>query len=144
MCRFFSIIYRKFWGNKMARPRKIEFAEGEILLKGFSPEKADEIEKLLTGTPIIVKGELDTGPIAPGSIIEIKPNEPIKEVDVTDLTFYALGNYHDKEAQQYKIVVIKYNPVTMLAKVEQIKNAGSFKLAAVNNMKMELVTLDLI
>lgn len=125
----------------MGRPRILKFGDGEILLKNLTTEQSDFVQKLIetsSGVSSVVRG-----PVV-GDIIEVKANEPVKIVDVTELKETAVGLFHNREKLEYQIVVVKYNPVSGAAKVIETRNAGSFRLAGVNNLKMELVNLGMI
>lgn len=126
----------------MARPRVLTIPglDGEIVLRNFTPEQCQMISDNLNrlGGPGVVRGpEI-------GDIVEVKPDEPIKVVDVTELKETAIGLFHNREKLEYQVVVVKYNPVSGAAKVVEMKNGGSFRLAGVNSLKMELVNLGMV
>lgn len=136
---------KKFWTflnklgiirNHMARPRKIRYGNGEIQLSGYSPEEADAIqEKLLASAP-----ELVSLP-QPGELVNLEKTETLETVDTTTLSETALDLYQDPRTKDYKIVHVKYNPVSKSAKVTEFLPGGSFRLAGTNALKMELVKL---
>lgn len=47
-----------------------------------------------------------------------------EEIDVKDLTCVAVGGTKKKSDGRYQLQVIKYNPVTKLAKVVEVLDAG--------------------
>lgn len=137
----FVIIYNRIKEYFMGRPRVLKFGEGEILLKNLTTEQSDFVQKVIENASGIQS--VVSGPVA-GDIVEIKADEPIKIVDVSELKETALGLIHNREKLEYQIVTVKYNPISGAAKVTEVRNAGSFRLAGVNNFKMELVKLEMI
>jgi hypothetical protein len=125
--------------EKMARPRKLKFGNGEITLSGYTPEEADKIQEIfestISGVPSTARTvieEVTSGP----KVGDIVNTQTMEVVDVTTLTHTAVDLL--REGSEFKIVLLKYNPVSKSAKVVEIKDAGSFRNAGVNNFKMEL------
>lgn len=132
MLKNIGIIKKKVEDIYIARPRKLKYGNGEITLSGYSTEEADAIEAFLNKVPT-------EGPKV-GDLVELK-EDVIEVIDQTTLSETALDLYLDKEKKEYKVVHVKYNPVSKAAKVTEMISAGSFKLAGVNNLKMEMFKL---
>lgn len=117
----------------VARPRKLKYGNGEILLYNYSPEEADAIqEKLLESAK-----ELTSLPQA-GDLVNLEKTEILETVDTTTLSHTALDLYQDPVTKDYKVVQVNYNPISRSAKVVEFLPAGSFKAAGVAAFKMEL------
>ncbi len=120
----------------MARPRKIKYGNGEILLHNYSPEESDAIQaKLLESAK-----ELTTLPQV-GELVNLEKAEEVEVVDTSTMTHVALDLYLDPKDKEYYLMHVKYNPISKAGKVVEKIKAGSFRLAGVNNLKMELVKL---
>lgn len=149
MLRHLGIIKDK----NMARPRKLKFGDGEIHLCGYSTEEATKIQQSLdlffSGVASSQRGD----PNAPGKetlfeefskipvmgdIINLQNVEEVEIVDQTTLSETALDLYQDPTTKDYKIVHVKYNPVSKSAKVTEFIPAGSFRAAGTAALKMEM------
>jgi hypothetical protein len=122
----------------MARPRKLKFGEGEITLSGYTPEEADKIQEWISnvhsGVPSIARGP------QVGDMVEITEDK-LEVIDTTTLVNTALDLYQEPDTKQWKLVSIKYNPVSGLAKAEDAKVAGINKYDAINKFKIELFNM---
>jgi hypothetical protein len=118
----------------VGRPKVIKIGDGEVILKNLTAEKSAEIQAFL----------LSDKPIPVGSVVEIKADEPIKTITPEELTEFAVGLYLDKPTGEYRVVTVKYNPNSKVAMIVNERNAGSFRLAGVNALKVELSNLDIV
>lgn len=119
----------------MGRPRKLKYGNGEITLAGYTTEEANLLVEGINKLSEIKS--LEEGPKV-GDIVELK-EETMEVVDMTTLTNTAVDLWLDPQFKDFKLVTIKYNPISKAAKVVDFQPAGSFRHAGVNNFKMELV-----
>lgn len=117
----------------MGRPRKLKYGNGEITLAGYTTEEANLLVEGINKLSEVKS--LEEGPKV-GDIVELK-EDTMEVIDMTTLTNSAFDLFVD--GKEFHIVTIKYNPVSKAAKVMEMKPAGSFRLAGVNNFKIELV-----
>lgn len=129
MFKFISIFNKKKDQEiTMARPRTLKLPDGEVSLSGFSPEKADAIQKLL---------------------LEGKTEEKSTETHVTTTTTgplhqITLGLWQDPSTKMYNVVEIHYNPTTKESKVHSIVPGDSVKAIALGMMKLKFFNLGIV
>ncbi len=111
---------KKDKGINTARPRLIKFGENsEVKLTNVVPDLADKINKLISGGQGIPEVEV--------------PDEPLTVESAYNTT--ALGTFKDKDGI-HCVAVLKFDPATKQAKVEEIVRAGIDKVEAEERFKI--------
>lgn len=145
----------------MSRPRHIQLPDGEVRLKGFSKERADELARLLTGQ-VSASDNLEVKEIASktqNAMIEnvtifsnainelpegnLVLGEPERTEEGTswpvgvevELNNTALG-FHKDSSGNFQLVTLKYNEE--LAVIENTKNLGKDTTIARHEFKVEI------
>jgi len=105
----------------MARPRELRLEDGTVTLQGFSTQRADELEELLTKP-------------TESPTYKVATDEPVMQ---TDLQQSAVGLY--KKDNSWFVVTVKYNPDTRQALVVSAEDVGTNVYKAENAFKMTVV-----
>lgn len=118
----------------MARPRTIKTPDGDIILSGFTTEKANLIETMLetlSGVSSAARGPIESVPLA-------------VPFDDTDLTAHALGMVYNKEKKYFELSEFKYNPENGMVILTKKSNAGEYKAFANATFRVACVEKGLI
>lgn len=113
-------------GIYTARPRSIKIGEGEVLLKNFTKEQANELENLITGTSV-VGGEVTVG-------------ESKEEPDTSSFDKSALSMVKNEQGE-WLLVELNYNLNNKMGMVIDVKNYSKEKEIALGDFRIKAVKL---
>lgn len=116
----------------MPRPRIIAFDGGTVSLQGYSTEKADKLEAILTdlvsGVPSTDRGPVDL----PTPVIPVESTRD-------NLPEVALGYSYNKERKVYELAEIHYDPSTKETKFVRLADIGDTRPMAIAKLKITMV-----
>lgn len=127
-------LFKKEKGIYTARPRIIEFDGGTISLQGYSTEKADRLEAILTnmetvsGVPSMDRGPVET-PVVPTTVTQVK----------LDLPEVALGYSYNRARKEYELAEIHYDPATKDVNFTSLTDIGDSRQMAIAKLKIAMV-----
>jgi len=120
----------------MSRPRIIKLADGEVSLKGFTKERADEIAKLLTTPTQAISDMVNTSYPTVARHIAVTPTEPplnvIESVKLANcnpnLTEKAFGLSKNPN-NTYDLVEVLYDKDSKQSRIENVEHCGIKSIA---------------
>jgi hypothetical protein len=125
----------------MARPKIITLEAGKISLIGFPKEVSEKLEAYI----LDFGKDADKPKVAREETIQIPVEGSAELLGVSkalmlgELTEKALAVHHDKINKRYDLVIVKYNPTTKEAAVDNIRAVGEYKQLATNEFKKKVI-----
>lgn len=116
----------------MARPRVIEFEGGTISLQGYSTERANQLEALLT--------QKTSEPVS--NLTQENTVSKVTQTNVTELKETAIGLY--PVGREWFVATLKYDPTSKEAEVTSCYKAGNNQHEAVSAYKVAVVKANII
>ncbi len=131
MIDWFLSYIKKDKGINTARPRLLKFGENsEIKLTNVDPSITEAVENLLSGVSSTARGPTKLVDDGTGTASTELVEEPESVYNTT-----ALGTFKDKDGI-HCVAVLKFDPATKQAKVEEIVRAGIDKVEAEERFKI--------